>query len=147
MFWYSETKEEGCAIVYMCFPPFRRPKFITLKECFPLLSFVEEKSIILFNSELEKVFPSWKFYALSGRKDSQTPLVTHPFTEFLPVFSFRCHFQELCSTSYSRNIVLVTQKADVWRYSKKAALLSHILQDCDEVLKISFLITSHTLIF
>lgn len=145
MVWYSETKEEGRAIVYMCFPPFRRPTFSTLtKRMFSCAIFCREKKIILFNSELEKASLSWKFYALSGKIDSQTPLVTGPFTQsfFLSLalgIIFRAVSHFILKEHHSSN-------TESW-YSQKAALLSHILQHCDEVMKSSFLITSHTLIF
>lgn len=48
------------------------------KEYFNLLSFVEKKSIILFNSELEKVSLSWKFYSLSGKKNLSNSLSHRP---------------------------------------------------------------------
>lgn len=133
----------------MCFPSFRRPKFIILtKGIFSFDIFCREKKKVVFCLLFSagRSIPLLKALCLEWKK-RLSESVSHRslYSTFLPVFSLVHHFHELCPTSYSSNIVILTQKADIHRYSEK--LLSHILQHCDEVMKSSFLLTSQALVF
>lgn len=134
MFCYSETKE-GHEVIHTCFSSFIRSKFITFtREMFKFYFFLGKNSIILVNSELENVSLSRKFYALSGKKR----------TVRLP--SSQIHLLRISSclqpwVLFSRAVSYFTLNEHCYfnaesRQSQKAAQLPHILQHCEEVMKV-----------